>query len=495
MDGLLTMEMHLAAIDLGSNSFHLQVGRVEGDQMYYLDAYKESVRLAGGLTPSGMLDAASQRRALDCLARMGERLRGMSPESVRVVGTNTLRVARNAEDFLVRARAALGFDIEVVAGREEARLIYLGVSHSLAYDEAPRLVVDIGGGSTECIIGRGYQPSERESTRIGCVVYSNRFFPRGAVTKVAMKEARLAAEVALGPVAAQFRRGRWETAIGASGTARALSEILLQNGQTDGAITRAGLKWLCARMVAAGNVRGLDIPGLKLDRKPVIAGGLAVMAGVFEALDIETMTVAQGAMREGILWDLLGRNHHEDMREVTVGQFMRRYHVDVAQAERVEATTLALLADTGEMDANLLRLARWAARLHEIGLSIAHSGQHRHAAYILENADMPGFSRQDQAFLARIVRASRGGLTKLGLAAEDTAWRLILPLRLAVLLNQNRIGEAAVGARLRCRSGACSLILGQTEAQDGPLTRAALEIELGQWQGITAAWCLKRVGR
>ncbi len=204
----------LAAIDLGSNSFHLQVARVEGDQLYYLDAHKESVRLAGGLTSSGMLDAASQRRALDCLARMGERLRGMPLESVRAVGTNTLRVARNAEDFLVRARATLGFDIEVVAGREEARLIYLGVSHSLAHDTAPRLVVDIGGGSTECIIGRGYTPSERESTRIGCVVYSNRFFPRGTVTKVAMKEARLAAEVALGPVAAQFRRGQWRRSFG-----------------------------------------------------------------------------------------------------------------------------------------------------------------------------------------------------------------------------------------------------------------------------------------
>ncbi len=491
----MTSPALLAAIDLGSNSFHLQVGRVEGEQLYYLDAHKESVRLAGGLTPSGMLDAASQRRALDCLARMGERLRGMPPESVRVVGTNTLRVARNAEDFLVRARAALGFDIEVVAGREEARLIYLGVSHSLAHDEAPRLVVDIGGGSTECIIGRGYQPSERESTRIGCVVYSSRFFPRGEVTKAAMKEARLAAEVALGPVAAQFRRGRWETVIGSSGTARALGEILLQNGQSDGAITRAGLKWLCARMVAAGNTRVLELPGLKPDRRPVIAGGLAVMAGVFDALDIETMTVAQGAMREGILWDLLGRSHHEDMREVTVGQFMRRYHVDRVQAQRVEATTLALLAGTGEADAVTLRFARWAARLHEIGLSIAHSGQHRHAAYILENADMPGFSRQDQAFLARIVRASRGGLVKLALAADDPAWRLVLPLRLALLLNQNRTGEGVADVRLQCRAGACTLNLGRPDAQDGPLTRAALEIELRQWQDLSASWRLLRVGR
>lgn len=485
----------LAAIDLGSNSFHLQVGRVEGDQLFYLDAHKESVRLAGGLTASGALDAASQRRALDCLARMGERLRGMPPEAVRAVGTNTLRVARNAEDFLVRARAALGFDIEVVAGREEARLIYLGVSHSLAHDEAPRLVVDIGGGSTECIIGRGYQPSERESTGIGCVVYSNRFFPRGVVTRSAMREARLAAEVALAPVVAQFRRGSWETAIGSSGTARALGEILLQNGQSDGAITRAGLKWLCSKMVGAGNTRALEIPGLKPDRKPVIAGGLAVMVGIFDALDIETMTVAQGAMREGILWDLLGRGHHEDMREVTVSQFMRRYRVDVAQAQRVEATTLALLAGTGEVDASALRFARWASRLHEIGLSIAHSGQHRHAAYILENADMPGFSRQDQALLARIVRASRGGLSKLALATDDPAWRLILPLRLAVLLNQNRMGKVAADVRLHCRSGACSLSLGHLDTQDAPLTRAALEVELRQWQDITAAWHLKRLVR
>jgi exopolyphosphatase/guanosine-5'-triphosphate,3'-diphosphate pyrophosphatase len=200
-------------------------------------------------------------------------------------------------------------------------------------------------------------------------------------------------------------------------------------------------------------------------------------------------------MREGILWDLLGRSHHEDMREVTVSQFMRRYHVDAAQAGRVEATTLALLAGTSHTDAAALRFARWAARLHEIGLSIAHSGQHRHAAYILENADMPGFSRQDQAFLARIVRASRGGLAKLALAADDPAWRLILPLRLAVLLNQNRIGKGMADVRLQCRAGACTLNLGHPDAQDGPLTRAALEVEVRQWQDLAASWRLLRVGR
>lgn len=496
------MKKHLAAIDLGSNSFHLQVGRVEGEQIFYLDAYKESVRLAGGLTAQGGLDAASQRRALECLARMGERLRGMALETVRAVGTNTLRVARNADAFLAKAQAALGFPIEVVAGREEARLIYLGVAHSLAYSDAPRLVVDIGGGSTECIIGRGYEPLERESTRMGCVVYSQRFFADGALTKTAFKAAITAAEAELAPVAAQFQRGRWQQAIGSSGTARALGEILRQNGQSDGAITREGLKELRARCVALGSLGALELPGLKEDRRPVIVGGLAVMSALFEAFAIERMEVAQGAMREGILWDLLGRGHRADMRDVTVHQFMQRYHADLAQAARVERTALRLLADSeglgkGRVPLTAERhLLMWAARLHEIGLSIAHSGQHKHAAYILANADMPGFSRQDQQALARVVRCSRGGIDKaqnvLALDAHDPLWRPILALRLAVLLHQNRTGRGGGEAILNCKNGACVLQV-QRDLSSRPYTRAALAGELADWQQVQADWRLHRI--
>ena len=469
----------LAAIDLGSNSFHLQVGRVEGEQLFYLDAIKESVRLAGGLTADKRLDGASQRRALNCLARFGERLQGMPAGAVRAVGTSALRVAKNAPEFLEKARVALGFEIEIVAGREEARLIYLGVSHSLPLNPEPRLVVDIGGGSTECIIGSGYEPQDRESLRMGCVVFSNRFFANGVIDKAAMKAAEIAARIETRIVAGPtFAKGAWVEAVGSSGSARALGDICRQNGHSDGAITLDGLRWLRERLIKIGDVSQLDVLGLKPDRRPVIVGGLAIMLAIFEELGVESMTVAQGAMREGILWDLLGRVHDRDMRDITVSQFQRRYQVDMAQARRVEALALALFqAAPGEA---AQRLA-WAARLHEIGISIAHSGFQKHGAYILENADMPGFSRRDQAFMALLVRAGRGGLDKLGLAPAAVEWPLILCLRLALLFSMSRSDAVMPAMSLHCEAGVCRLSLPAAWLKDNPLTRAVLDDEVREW--------------
>jgi len=482
----------LAAVDLGSNSFHLQLGRVEGEQLYDLDAIKESVRLAGGLTANKMLDGASQRRALNCLARFGERLRGMPPGAVRAVGTSALRVAKNAAPFLDKARAALGFDIDIVAGREEARLIYLGVSHSLPLNRAARLVVDIGGGSTECILGVGYEPRERESLRMGCVVYSLRFFPGGQVDGIALRAAETAARIEIRNVTAgQFRAGSWREAVGSSGTAKALGEICRLNGFSDGALTLEGLKWLRERLVKAGNAERLDIPGLKADRRPVLAGGLAIMYALFLELGIDSMTAAQGAMREGILWDLLGRVHDRDMRDVTVGQLQQRYQVDTRQAGRVERLAQRLFEAVAprfasEVAEEATHRLLWAARLHEVGISIAHSGQHKHAAYILENADMPGFSRRDQIHLAVLVRASRGGLDKLGLSPADAAWPLILCLRLSVLLNVSRIDAPPPDLGLDCADGDCRLCLPERWLAENPLTRAMLEEELAAWGRIAA---------
>lgn len=479
----------LAAIDLGSNSFHMQVGRVEGDQLFYLDAIKEPVRLVSGLTALKHLDAASQRRALNCLARIGERLQGMPAGAVRAVGTSALRVAKNSPEFLEKARTALGFEIEIVAGREEARLIYLGVSHSLPLTQTPRLVVDIGGGSTECIIGAGYDPQERESLRMGCVVFSKQFFPAGAMDKAAMHAADTAARVEIQLVARQFRASAampvWREAVGSSGTARALGEICRLNGHSDGAITLKGLHWLRDRMIKAGQIEQLELPGLKPDRRPVIAGGLTIMLALFEELGIETMTVAQGAMREGILWDLLGRVHDRDMRDITVSQFQRRYHVDGKQARRVGDLSRQLAHGlTPQLDDDALRALAWAALLHEIGISIAHSGFHKHGAYILENADMPGFSRRDQTRLAALVRASRGGLNKLVLSRTDPNWPLILCLRLAVLFNGGRNNLTLPKMRLECRDGACELHLAAAWLNANPLTQAALDDELKAWRDV-----------
>ncbi len=476
----------LAAVDLGSNSFHLQVGRAEGEQLFYLDAHKEAVRLAGGLSADKTLDAASQQRALDCLARFGERLKGMPPGAVRAVGTSALRVAKDAAAFLDQARQALGFDIDIVAGREEARLIYLGVAHSLPHSDEPRLVVDIGGGSTECIVGVGYEPRERESLRMGCVVFSERYFPGGALDKASMKAAVIAAGIEIQPVAHQFRRDRWRQAVGSSGSVRAMGEILLQNGRTDGRIDADGLKWLREQIYKAGSVERLDLDGLKADRRPVIAGGVAILSGIFQQLGIAEMTVAQGAMREGILWDLLGRVHDHDMREVSVRQFQRRYHVDGRQARRVERLAARFFMQLapqvrGDAEQALLHL-RWAARLHEIGIGIAHSGFHKHGAYILQNADMPGFSRLEQARLAQLVRAIRGGLNKLDLAPDDANWPLILCLRLATLFHLSRADLPSSSLSLECQGGACTLQLPAGWSDANPLTHAALEQELKTWQ-------------
>jgi exopolyphosphatase/guanosine-5'-triphosphate,3'-diphosphate pyrophosphatase len=482
----------LAAIDLGSNSFHLQVARVDGEQLFYLDAHKESVRLAGGLTLDKHLDVASQNRALNCLSRFGERLKGMPPGAVRAVGTSALRVAKNAPAFLEQARTALGFDIDVVAGREEARLIYLGVSHSLPMSIEPRLVVDIGGGSTECIVGTGYEAQDRESLRMGCVVFSKRFFDTGTLDKVTIKAAVTAARVEARQVAHEFNKASWQEAVGSSGSARAMGEILFQNGISDGRITLDGLKWLRDRMAKAGSLTRLELEGLKEDRKPVIAGGVAIMTALFQEFEIEAMTVAQGAMREGILWDLLGRVHNHDMRDVSVDQFMRRYHVDIKQARRVErlAARLYMHLTQGDADSDgeTIRWLIWAARLHEIGINIAHSGFHKHGAYILENADIPGFGRRDQARLAALVRASRGGLDKLGYAAADPLWPTILCLRLAALFNVSRSDAVMPEMTLReLARGEIVLALPAAWLAANPLTQATLEQELRAWQSVSAS--------
>jgi exopolyphosphatase/guanosine-5'-triphosphate,3'-diphosphate pyrophosphatase len=401
-------------------------------------------------------------------------------------------VAKNSPAFLDKARKALGFDIEIVAGREEARLIYLGVAHSLPLSRSPRLVVDIGGGSTECILGQGYEPGERESLRMGCVGYTKQFFPRGILDKTAFRVAETTARVEIQAVASQFRARTWEEAVGSSGTAKALGDICRQNGFSDGSLSLDGLLWLREQLIKAGSLERVEIDGLKPDRRPVIAGGLAVMLALFQELGIDTMMAALGAMREGILWDLLGRVHDQDMRDVTVAQFQRRYQVDTRQAARVEALAQTLLGDMARAVSEPMEAARhrlsWAAKLHEVGISIAHSGFHKHGAYILENADMPGFSRRDQAGLATLVRASRGSLSKLILPWGDSNWPMILCLRLAVLFSLGRRDVTISGLHLVNRGGEHAdeweLVVPEALVQANPLTQAALEDELEEWTAV-----------
>src|SRR3954471_167426 len=443
----------LAAVDLGSNSFHLQVARVVGDQIYPLDSLREPVRIGAGLNREKRLDEDSQNGALDCLKRFGERLRGFDPHGVRAVGThkvrvannavgehdtNTLRVAKNAAEFLKQAEAALGFPIEVVAGREEARLIYVGVAHDLPVTGEKRLVVDIGGGSTEFIIGSGYRSQKLESLYMGCVSFSMKFFPGGKLSKANLKQAELAARIEVQTIAKEFSAGHWKEAVGSSGTARALADIIEQGGWSSGGITAEGLDRLRTALIKAGDATKLSFPSLRPDRVPVLPGGFAIMAAIFFELKAKHMIVANGAMRQGILYDMVGRFHQRDMRDTTVVQFMKRYHVDMGQARRVEALAAALLrqfaGDLRTADAHLLQLLSWAAKLHEIGLSVAHNGYHKHSAYIVRNADMPGFSKMEQSRLATLVLAHRGSLDKMqGALESEVDLAQVAAMRLAAL--------------------------------------------------------------
>lgn len=476
-----------AAVDLGSNSFRLQVARVENDQLYMLDGLREPVRLAAGLTADKRLDKPAQTRALACLERFGERLRGLSPETVRAVGTNSLRVAKNASEFLQQAEAALGFPIEVIAGREEARLIYLGVAQGLPKDEGRRFVMDIGGGSTEFIIGQGLEPLKMESLYMGCVSYSLRYFPEGRIVKSNLKQAELAARNELQTIKAEFTSPRWERALGSSGSARVLCDVLEMNGYSAGGITREGLERLRERMLNAGDVRRLELEGLRSDRIPVFPGGFSIMYAAFCELEIDQMQPAQGALREGVLYDLLGRFHHKDMRDVTALQFMRRYHVDTRQAERVAklADALAQQFLGGEGREESLRLLNWAADLHEIGISVAHSGYHKHTSYILANADMPGFSRKEQARLSVLALVHRGGLEKarsLLKTEEDLA--LAMALRLAALFYRNRSDIALPAVEARSSGAKFSLALTPGWLAQNPLTDTALQDEAKQWASL-----------
>ncbi len=477
----------VAAVDLGSNSFRLQVARVVDDQIYPLDSLKDTVRLGAGLGADKILDRDTCDRALASLGRFGERLRGLPRDAVRAVGTNTFRVAKNAQEFLRQAEAALGFPIEIIAGREEARLIYLGVSHSLPASNDKRLVVDIGGGSTEFIIGTGLKPQQMESLYMGCVSYSQRYFPDGKISKGALRQADLAARAEVQAIAGEFSATHWRQAVGSSGTAKALAEILQMNGYSDNGITPEGLTRLRDAMLKAGDCSKLQLAGLRPDRVPVLGGGFAIMAAIFAELDIASMSVADSALREGVLYDLLGRFHRHDMRETTVRQFMRRYHVDPVQAGHVGQLGIDLLRQLAEarpldLEAALQRLS-WAALLHEIGLSIAHSGFHKHSAYIIEHADMPGFSKKEQAQLSRLVLAQRGSLSKAAqLLPDNESWAQILALRLAVLFYRSRMDFELPEIRLEWHDSSFELTLSKDWLNRNPLTETALENEAMEWK-------------
>lgn len=456
----------IAAIDIGSNSFHLLVAREEHGQLHVLDRDRSQVMLAAGLRPNGTMAEDVAKRALHCLARFGERVRDMPRGSVRAVGTNTLRQINDGGAFQAQAEAAIGQPIEIVSGVEEARLVYLGVSHHTPEAGGRQLVVDIGGGSTECIIGEGFEPLECASLDMGCVRNTLRDFKGGKITDNRFDRAVMAAQLELRAIKRRFRALGWTRCLGSSGTIRAIA-ALGQAGGGDGSITLDQLINLRRACVAAGSIKRIAVPGIPEDRAQVLPGGVAILIAVFRSLRIDVMTAASGALREGVLYDMIGRNHHEDVRDRTIRMFSQRYHVDADQAARVERTARMCFEQVKaawqlEDDPDGALLA-WACQLHELGRTVSYSGHHRHGGYLVEHADMAGFSMEQQRMIATLIRGHRRKLSgdlfdQVPAARKPVAQRLLVILRVAALLNRSRSDRLPANLTVEAADGALCLV-------------------------------------
>jgi len=477
----------IAAVDLGSNSFHMIVGELRHGQLAIIDRIRETVRLAEGLSDTGDLSPDARARAIDCLSRLGERLRDMHAASVRAAGTSTIRRAREDTGFMAEAESALGHPIEIISGFEEARLIYTGVAQSLPPNEGLRLVFDIGGGSTELILGQGAEPRALESLHLGCVSMTERFFPNGQITRKAFDKARVAARLELRPVKAFFRNAAEIESIGTSGTIRATEKVASELGIIDShTLTPDALEQLIRRVLEFDTIDELSLGGLSERRAQVWPGGLAILAELLAVLRVSALQVSDGALREGLLYDLLGRLQHEDARERSVQAMAARYNVDRDQATRVAQTAAMLLdqcAVNWELEVPLGgNVLGWSARLHEIGLDISHEGFQRHGAYVAEHADLPGFPRAEQRFLAFLIGSQRHQIdsrfmNQLPRAWRETALRLAMLLRLAVLLNRSRSQEDMPQIGLSVNHRSLELQFDAAWLQVNPLTVADLERE------------------
>lgn len=487
----------LAAIDLGSNSFRLEIAQLDHGQLKRREYLKETVRQGNGLDTERNLTLEAMQRGWDCLGRFAERLAGFGKHQVRAVATQTLREARNRDVFLHRAEQILGFPIEVISGREEARLIYQGVAHLLPQSDERRLVVDIGGRSTELILGQGYRSRFMDSYRVGSVAWSMRYFSEGTFSTQAFETAEIAAKAVLDEALNSCRPSDWEVAYGSSGTVGAVGDVLEAAGWSAGVVSRAGLDWLLERLIKAGSADRLRLDGMKEDRRAVIGGGVSVLRAVFDLLAIEEMHVAQGALRHGALYDLLDREHEQsDQRSSSVQRLARSFNADPTQAQRVSRVARHLLQqlvqdrDLPELERHLRKLA-WAAQLHEIGSAISHSDYHKHGAYILDNADAAGFTMNELHRLSQLVLGHRGKLRKLDLQLDDTAFTLqLMALRLAVILCHARRDPDLAGLCLKWDGRTDVALRYPTDwARSYPQSAWLLQEEMQVWQ--KTAWTLR----
>ena len=484
------MDQLLAAVDLGSNSFRLSIGRVEQHnghaQIYAIDRLNESVRLAAQMGPDKRIHPDAVKRAITILQRFNERIQGFHPNRVRAVATNTFRVASNRDEILPIAEEALGFPIEIISGYEEARLIYAGINNALPPSNSHRLMVDIGGGSTEIIIGRKTQPQLLSSLPMGCVSYTDRFFGTGLITENRMNQAVLAARREIEVIAQQYRKTGWQQAYGSSGTAKGIEAILVANGYSERGITLEGMNLLRKKLVRDKRVIVEDLPGIKPHRIPVLAAGLAIMIAIFEELKIQSMQRGEGALRMGVLYDMLGRDSQRDKREETVLQLSKRYNIDLKQAQRVKQAALTLFSQlqlkvTPE-STELGKALGWAADLHEVGLSIAHNDYHKHTAYVLGHADMPGFSKDDQALLAFLSLGQQGRLDKLKNPTTNRAeWLALLCLRLSAMLMRRREDLDALPLQVKVDDSGATIFADKQWIAARPLSEFSLRTEQSEW--------------
>jgi exopolyphosphatase/guanosine-5'-triphosphate,3'-diphosphate pyrophosphatase len=430
----------LAAVDLGSNSFRLEIVRLDHGQFERAQYLKETIRQGSGLDAERNLSAEAMQRGWDCLARFGERLAGFKKAQVRAVATQTLREARNRDEFLSRANSILGFPIDVISGREEARLIYLGVAKLLPQSDERRLVADIGGRSTELILGQGFEPNKMESYRVGSIAWSTRYFPDGQFSAHAFQMAEIAAKAVLDEALEAYRRDRWEVAYGSAGTIGAVGDILANAGWPAGSVSRAGLDWLVAKLIEAQSADRLRLPGMKEDRRAVIGGGVSILRAIFDLLQVDQMQAATGGLRHGLLCDLIGDDNDSlDVRSKSVQRLITKFNADVAHGGRVGRVAIDLFrqlqpegAETDDERNN--RTLGWAGQLHEIGSHISHSDYHKHGAYILDNSDAMGFSQAELHRLGLLVLGQRGKLRKLDADFDDVLFVMqLMSLRLAII--------------------------------------------------------------
>ncbi len=477
----------VAGIDLGSNSFHMVLVREEADgRVHVLDKIKSPVRLAAGLTKDRELEEPAQERAIEALERFAQRLKDLPDAAVRAVGTNTMRQIKNGEDFLERAQEALGHEIDIISGPEEARLIYLGVSQS-SYYEGPRMVMDIGGGSTEFIIGEGLAPKLRDSLYMGCVSFTKNYFPKGRITEKSFRAAELAAQREILSISGRYKRLGWTRATGSSGTLKAVDSVLRAHNWSHEGITLEGLNKLKTELIQTKRADKIQLQGLDSDRAPVFAGGVAIVRAAFTILDISVMDVSEGALREGVAYELLGRASKGGVHDETVNVFAKRYKVDLEHAGKVEKTALELLNQVLSLwDMHQQRsekFLRWASLLHEIGLSISYSGHHKHAGYLVRHSEMPGFSREQKNMLATLLENQRRRFRlkpyeRLPIDLRLFAQELTVLLRLAILLNRARGDNGSPQPQVtEAKEGHLSLSFPEGWLDEHPLTQADLTEE------------------